>query len=143
MLRTGMGVALVTAVAVVVTGCGAEGPPLGKVSGTVQYEGAPLADARVVFRPEQGRTSVGTTDADGVYTLEFTPGRGGALLGEHVVSITWENPNAPEPDQVAAGRSAEKPTVILPPAYNTRSTLRATVVAGENRFDFTLDKQGT
>ena len=143
MLRTGMGVALATAVALVVTGCGAEGPPLGKVSGTVQYEGAPLADARVVFRPEQGRTSVGMTDAAGGYTLEFTPGRGGALLGEHVVSITWEDLDAPEPDQVDGRGTAGKPQVILPPAYNTRSKLRATVVAGENQFDFNLNKQGT
>lgn len=121
-------------------GCGKPGAPLGTVRGTVTFDGAPLAGARVVFRPSEGRTSVGTTDQGGAYELTFTPSRKGALLGEHSVAITWESPDTKDADQRSpTDRSAA--TVVVPARYNTQTTLSATVKPGENLIDFGLESK--
>lgn len=134
---------LLAATGLCLGGCGAEGPALGNVTGTVFFDNEPLANARVVFRPPQGRTSVGTTDAAGRYKLDYTPVRQGALLGEHVVTVTWTPPDAPDADQTPAPVNSRPRTVSLPAVYNSRSKLRAVVREGSNEIDFRLDAKGT
>lgn len=69
------------------TGCGGSTPKLYPVSGTVTYEGKPLADASLLFIPQQGRPSVGTTDASGKYTMT-TSGQPGAPAGTYSVTVS-------------------------------------------------------
>ncbi|MCA9268343.1 MAG: hypothetical protein KDA41_07720, partial [Planctomycetales bacterium] len=60
-------------------GCGSDHPRTYAVTGTVTFDGAPLADAEVTFIPRagQGRHSSGTTDAQGVFHLRtYTPDDG-------------------------------------------------------------------
>jgi len=116
-----------------VAGCSDGLPPLGKVSGQVTLDGRPLPGADVSFVPAKGIQSYGCTDAQGRYQLSFAgpKGRGaGALLGRHRVMISTGNPQA--------GNEAGPRPPILPPCYNTQSTLTAEVKPGQNQLDFQL-----
>lgn len=120
----------VTLVALALTGCG-DGLGLVPVTGTVTFDGAPLAGATVVFRPGHGRLSAGTTDAEGRYALRYTDDKAGALPGEHTVQIITVTDDS---DDNAASRARER----LPARYNMQSELRATVSADSPTHDFEL-----
>ena len=105
-------------------------PPLGLVSGTVTLDGVPLANAIVRFTPAgPGRTSEGTTDADGHYELRYLREIPGANIDQHIVRITTAS-------EANGGRE------LLPPRYHARSQLEARVVAGTNDLNFDLRSQG-
>ncbi len=55
-------------------GCGpsSDVPKLAPVHGVVTMDGKPLANATVRFIPESGRPSVGVTDEQGRYELNYT-----------------------------------------------------------------------
>lgn len=113
-------------------GCGgaaADRPEIGTVQGTVTLDSAPLADATVMFYPAEGRASVGKTDAEGHYELQYTADIPGAKVGSHAVKITTAEDSA----EHGAGQ-----TERLPATYNSASTLTAEVEAGENTHDFAL-----
>jgi hypothetical protein len=66
----------VGAMLIAMVGCGANHPPVETVTGTVMYNGAPLAEATVTFHPSEAnsigaasRASSGETDAQGVFRL--------------------------------------------------------------------------
>jgi hypothetical protein len=105
------------------TGCGGNSEGLAPVSGTVTLDGAPLADAEVIFRPQSGRPSFGKTDAGGNYQLRYSADKLGALLGRHSVTISTAGD---QPDDEDAPTGREK----VPAEYNSRSTLNAEVTAG-------------
>ena len=67
-------------------GCGSD-LSTAPASGVVLYNGQPLAEANVVFAPEQGGpASVALTGPDGKFALSMNSGRG-AVVGKHGVSI--------------------------------------------------------
>ena len=74
---------LPAAMLVVATGCGSGGQlELGRVQGTVTYQGKPLEQGRVVFSPEKGTVgpqSVGTINADGSFEMRTGEERGAPL----------------------------------------------------------------
>jgi len=105
-------------------------PPLGRVSGTVTLDGVALANATVRFTPAgPGRTSEGTTDADGHYELRYLRDIHGANVDMHTVCITTAS-------ETNGGRE------LLPPRYHSRSQLKARVVGGTNDLDFDLRSHG-
>lgn len=118
----------------VLCGCGGTGdqPELGKVSGVITLDGAPLADANVEFRPERGRPSSAITTSDGNYVLLYTKDTQGALIGIHSVLISTQG-YAPQPD----GSTIPVPEKI-PAKYHQETTLTREVKAGTNQFDFDL-----
>jgi hypothetical protein len=70
-------------------GCN-RGPEYGKVSGTVTFDGQPVADIEVVFLPDPESTgkagrSASYTDKDGHYSLMTDKGVDGAVIGTHHV----------------------------------------------------------
>src|SRR5690242_5652638 len=71
-------------------GCGPSGPDIAHVSGRVTMDGKPLANATVVFIPEDGRPAGARTNAAGDYVLNFTEGRRGAIPGKNTVRITTQ-----------------------------------------------------
>ena len=116
--------------ALLIFGCSpARQPPLGRVSGTVSLDGETLANATVRFTPTgPGRTSEGTTDADGRYELRYLRDIPGANIDQHTVRITTAS-------EANGGRE------LLPPRYHSHSQLKARVVAGTNGLDFDLRSQ--
>ncbi|MGL4554780.1 MAG: hypothetical protein ACRC33_26745 [Gemmataceae bacterium] len=82
--------ASIASVAVVfaLAGCGG-GPTLAEVEGTLKLNGVPLDKIQVEFWPVgSAPRSMGTTDAQGRYTLLTDDGkRKGAVLGEHKIVL--------------------------------------------------------
>lgn len=122
--------------AVLLAGCGTSGdrPELGEVTGTITFNGKPLANAQVAFRPVSGgRYSSGTTDENGQYRLLYIlmPKKvWGAKVGEHGIIVSTflseDDPGGPQPER-------------MPECYRGRdSTLKAVVEGGDNVIDFNL-----
>ena len=59
----------------VLAGCGATGPDLVEVTGTVTLDGQPVDGAVVGFRPSEGTPAAATTDATGKFTLRVSVGQ--------------------------------------------------------------------
>ncbi|HEY2416229.1 MAG TPA: carboxypeptidase-like regulatory domain-containing protein [Pirellulaceae bacterium] len=105
-------------------GCESSGPQIASVSGRITMDGKPLANATVVFTPENGRPAGARTDENGNYSLHFTEGRRGAIPGPNTVQITTVR----DPEQDENGKTvvpAAKETI--PMEYNAASMLTFTV----------------
>ena len=95
------------------------------VTGTVTQAGLPVRDAEVTFLTSGRPTSVGTTDAEGRFTLSTRRLNDGAYAGQHVVVITKSPPSA-RPDKYQSPET---------------TPLRAEVVAGlANTVTFDLSQ---
>lgn len=106
-------------------------PDLGRVTGKVTLDGRPLTDAMVTFQPSSGRPSVGRTDTEGQYVLDYMANQPGAKVGSHQVMIRKE----------VEAKSSQGETIYketLSPDYNQKTTLTAEVQPGPNDIDFSL-----
>ncbi len=128
-------------------GCGGGGNPnVATVSGTITYMGKPVTQATVSFHPTSGRGSVGKTDDEGHYSLNYIRTQKGALIGEHKVTITTDL--APQEDRLTGDYSdnneaAQKGRAEFLPAKYSRlkdTVLTKTVAKGDNTIDFNLEK---
>jgi len=114
----------VTALLVLCAGCSSGGPEIAYVSGRVMMDGKPLANAAVVFIPEDGRPAGARTDADGNYVLNFSESRRGAIPGTNTVRIsTLREAEKDENGKTVVPGSRE----TIPMEYNVASTLSFTV----------------
>lgn len=125
-------------------GCGTDAPELVPVSGTVTRSGQPVPNAVVTFQPTKGRNSIGYTDEEGHYTLQFTRELDGACVGKHRVMITFEGrPQTPEAEQaVVLGLPLPKhpeQTAISKKYGPEKSTLEVEVNASTPVIDLKLD----
>jgi hypothetical protein len=117
---------------------------MGRVQGRITYEGAPVPEALVSFRPANRPAAAGRTDADGHFVLStFTKGDG-SFIGRCRVTVV---PYREMPVYVASDSmqpEVEKPRPDIPARYRIVDTtpLEADVVAGKNNvLDF--DMQGS
>ena len=110
-------------------GC-SQGPKLYPVSGTVTYEGAPVADGDLLFLPAD--TTIAPEPAtikDGKYTLKAREGKKRVEIRASKI--------LPGGAKGAGGEPV--PEEYLPRKYNSDSTLTAEVKAsGDNKIDFPL-----
>jgi len=113
----------VVALSLFVTGCGPSGPEIAYVTGRVTMDGKPLANATVVFIPENGRPAGARTDADGKYVLNFTEDRRGAIPGKNSIRITTQREGSQDKD----GKTIPGSKETIPNRYNTASELSFTV----------------
>lgn len=127
MNRPATGVVLSIMFAVAAVGCSrSDRPPLGRVSGIVTIDGAPLAGAIVIFEPQGVPASTGMTDESGHYELTYLRDIPGAAVGQHTVRIAT----------VADGASADG----MPGLHDRASGLQREVKPGRNVFDFHLER---
>ena len=120
----------------IVTGCGASGPDIGSVTGTITLDDHPIEGAMIYFEPVKGgRSSTALTDGEGKYELKYIADRMGALLGDHQVRITkFRKAIAND-----AGKIIDKGVPeLFPKSANVDSTLTAKVDAGSNVLDFPI-----
>lgn len=111
-------------------------PDLYPVSGVVMLDGEPLEGAVVTFRwqeallsEERVAASIGRTDDEGRYSLEYVPDVPGAVLGRHYVEINKIGPDGRE---------------VLPAEYHSRTVLEAEVTADKKTgYDFSLQSKPT
>lgn len=112
-------------------GCGGG---LSEVTGTVTFDGHPVAGLQVEFEPKDpntGTTAIGYTQADGTYKLHYPGDKTGAPAGEYTVKITGS-----EVTGEGDGDEPRKP-VRVAAKYNSKSELTAVVKSGEdNVFNF-------
>jgi hypothetical protein len=114
-------------------GCGASGPPTGKVSGTVLLAGKPLTRGTVNFlMKEKGIGAEAPIDATGKYAFA-TP----LEAGTYAVSVT-----PPPPEPVPPGTRPAKVAPEIPAKFRqpTSSGLSYTVKSGQNEYPIALGK---
>lgn len=132
-------------------GCGGDPnkPKLGRVSGTVTYNGEPVPKGIVTFVPTDsatGQSATGEIGPDGSYELTtFTQGDG-AVLGNHLVLVqsmemdpSIEGGSMPIPD-AQGNLPIDPPKYLVPAKYSSTSTtdLNVTVESGRNTHDLAL-----
>ena len=137
--------------AFVIAGCG-EGddrPARIPATGQVLYQGKPVEGAHVAFRGSGDQTpAVGTTDAEGKFTLSTFDQEDGAIPGEYAVTVskivtvggtggdTSMEAMAAKSDKNAPQSRNELPQQYADPA---QTPLKASVTeGGENHFVFKL-----
>jgi hypothetical protein len=115
------------------SGCGSKGTDATlKVTGTVTYNGAPVADASVTFTPEKGRPATGITDAAGKFTLTTFSKDDGAVPGRHKVTIA---PNASKIEPMPGTPEAATAAAGKPPFPRRYSKLEESGLSAEVRTD--------
>lgn len=111
------------------SGCGGNSSEP-QVSGTVQFDGAPLAYGTIHFEPEtSGQANAATTIEEGRFTL---PAGHGLVPGSYKVSVKSGSPPVHEtdPDKAMALASQPAPPEKIAPKYNTATELRAEIKTG-------------
>ena len=103
---------------VLVAGCGGGEFQISSVSGTVTFDDQPLAGAEVIFAPimvgdaiNVGPASIGTTDAEGRYSLTTIRGQHGAVVTKHQVSVGFKAINGAEFARRLDAEYAKKPSM--------------------------------
>jgi hypothetical protein len=112
------------------------------VSGTVTYNGQPVANVNVTFNPQGGgHVAVGKTDAQGRFSSLTTRNPGdGAAEGEYVVTLSQIMDTTSTPDSEQAYAAPTAAGLPFPTKYlNTReSDLRVSISAdGEKELTLT------
>ena len=139
---------LLAAFFVAVSGCGDGGLKTYPVSGTVTYQGKPLAGATVGFSPKvpgEGDGGFARTDEKGFYQLQTTQGRvnAGTTPGEYYVTITkvdMVGTGTFETDSTGNKVENARPVAVIPGKYSSAEAgLSATVEKKENTFNFDLE----
>ncbi len=113
-------------------GCGTNGPKTYEVTGTVAFDGQPVAAGEIIFRsPEGDQKSWAGKITDGRYQLRSTAGNKRVEITAVPEIRSTSNSASGEPEFV-------RPTTI-PAKYNKQSTLSAEVKPnGSNTFGFDL-----
>jgi hypothetical protein len=124
---------LTLAFVVVASGCGRR--DMGRVSGTLTFQGKPVPKGIVKFTPKGHPAGAGETDDAGRFVLNTLQKGDGAFKGACVVTVV---PVA----EFEEGSIAPKPRPDIPGKYRDYSTtpFKADVVAGKaNVFTFDME----
>jgi hypothetical protein len=118
------------------------------VSGTVKFDGKPLANASVIFENPDTSFSYGQTDANGKYSLQFDSLKSGCTPGKKTVRISTrrkageergdpDGDSGDEEGNVKPASAAEQ----VPERYNKKSELSVEVSSSKTTFDFDLQSK--
>lgn len=139
---------LLLALSLIVLGCAHGGIAVSPVTGTIEFEGAPLAGAVVSFIPvdENGRGAGGVTDKNGRFILLDQGAKSaGAVPGEYIVCVAkyiYINAagRALTDEEIGKLDSPPRTKNILPAKYapHADSDLKAVVEKRRNHFVFKL-----
>jgi lysophospholipase L1-like esterase len=127
--------------AAVFGGCGDRGPERTVVSGSVTYNGKPVADGEIRFMPVTTTVAPmsGARIVDGKYTVS---GHGGVPVGTHTVQIKGFHAIAPITGPAGVAPLMRNPPCqqYVPQRYNSDSQLKITIEPGSREIakDFTL-----
>ncbi|MGL6193652.1 MAG: hypothetical protein ACRC2T_02380 [Thermoguttaceae bacterium] len=140
------------------TGCSNDPVPVQPVTGKIEYNGAPLEEALIVFTPKSSdaRSATGMSDKDGNFTLA-TPGakRKGAMIGDYIVTVSKTITVDAAGNPVETPKMTEAPTgppvnferprtkSVIPEAYNDTQSplLEETIKKGKNPINLKLVDQ--
>jgi hypothetical protein len=119
---------VLTAVALLTTGCSDSRPARVPVSGQVLIDGQPLTAGNVKFVPVGSRPSSAKLDAQGRFTLTCYDGEDGVVPGRHRVQISS-----------AEAVSASKVRWLAPPKYADFRTSELEFEITEPMDDLTIN----
>lgn len=150
-VRTAM-MMLVASVCVMLSAAGCSGgdpnmPKLGKVYGKVMYKGKPAEGGHIVFTPSSdkggasGQSATGEIGPDGSFELTTFNTGDGAILGQHIATVTLTEKGYVMPKPKADSTIDYKlPKIESPKKYATadKSPLRYTIVEGKNEINIEL-----
>ena len=113
---------------VVFSGCGSD-DPLNRqgLSGTVTFDGQPLANGTIEFQPKGNGFGSGAMIENGEFLI---PAAKGLPPGDYIVRVSAATGKA-EPEE-APGESDTLAVELIPPEFNTESGVRFTVKDGED-----------
>lgn len=123
------------------TGCGERGPQMAPVKGKVVHKGQPLKFGGVIFQPlNKGAIAHGEIQPDGTFTLYTHVEGDGAIVGQHLVSVTcYEGQNSDTGGNPDKERTLGR--LLIPEKFTNceSSGLKAEVKADTpNEFTFDL-----
>lgn len=123
---------LLVASAVIFAGCGPGGPATHSVTGSVTFDGTPVAEGEIIFRDAAGQMkSYGGRITDGKYAFDSEPGK-------KKVEITAMRDVPGEMDTTSnPGEEVPLREQYIPEKYNDASEL-TTEVTGSAPIDFDL-----
>jgi hypothetical protein len=128
-------VALWLAVPLLLSGCSSEpeGPAMFTVTGTVNFDGAPVTDGRIQFRKADGDTKAFSGEIkDGSYSLETEAGKMTVEITASRPTGKFDNSNPDDPPQPIG-------EMYIPAKYNSETTLTAEVSpTADNKIPFDL-----
>lgn len=113
----------------------------GNATGLVTFDGDPVEEGVIAFVPAEGTTgpATGGEIRAGRYQLKDDQG---PIVGNHKVEILAHRKTGEMiPAIPPATGDLEKTEQYIPAKFNTQTTLRAEVSAGENEFDFELQSE--
>jgi len=123
-------------------GCNKGGPELVPVAGTVTHNGQPVPNLRIIFQPEHGRISWGSSDASGHFVLHYDADHEGAKVDNHTVYVAEEGANV-DPTAAMAGVKIQKRSPELAAAIAKygpdKSTLKVEVKKADRNVQLKLD----
>lgn len=115
--------------ALLLSGCGGDGPAKYSVTGSVQLDGAPLPEGDITFEPKTKTLHPGQSNIkDGKYSTQLEN-------GSYAVKIQARKKVPLGPGEVSASGEKEKLVPIIPPQFNDKTTL-AVDVSGATNKDF-------
>lgn len=116
-------------------GCGGapSGPERATTKGTVKFDDQPISGGTITFQRGQGSTGGGIQNGE----FNFT-GENGVPLGEYTVRFNWMKPTGKKILEPDSGTEVDETLEAIPAKYNTQSTERVTIKAGENVLKFDL-----
>lgn len=113
------------------------------VSGTVIFNGSPLAGAKVCFHPREvgGKAALGTTDQQGRFQLRTFGADDGAIPGPYIVTVDLKKvAMIPRPNDDSGSQTAFR-MQVTPEKYKNKETSDLSEIvstAGENVFRIEL-----
>ena len=133
-----------------VSGCFSKSPPLGKVEGTVSFDGKPLEEGTIIFTVSGARDASGLIKNGEIQQVtSFKPGDG-APLGEAKIAVIAVKPstgsispaNNPSPDTPGTSTMTGPSEFLIPTRYTNpeKSGLTATITKGTNEIHLELTK---
>jgi hypothetical protein len=129
---------------------GCSGGDVSTLSGTVTFEGQPLAEGNLRLMPADGGAGhgAGAKIVNGSYDI---PANGGLTPGRYSVMISATRPataaeaaarsdgqGSADPDEEEGEGDAPAQVQLIPAKYNVATTLTVTVEKGANTEDFDL-----
>ena len=106
-----LSVSTLVTVGIFLTGCSnSSRPPTYPVTGTVTWQGKPLAGAVVTFVPAstEGEAASAITDADGKYALTTWEAGDGARPGQYRVKVSKQEQETVDPSKMVRNLSIEE-----------------------------------
>jgi hypothetical protein len=128
---------------VLAAGCSGGGEEQVKVTGTATRNGKAVPDLAIHFMPEKGMRSFGLTRPDGTFTMVFSNGQEGVLVGTHKVWVQLRTAGAkddPELQKRLAAQQSDPEIAEILRKYGSPDTTPITLeIKKSQEINLTLD----